>query len=263
MTETEREQEQHIEEMQIPLAETNPFHQLELGPDGSMSEEQALAFQQFHAMHGGFAGLPQGSNFPRPTVKRRKPVKWEHWEEKNLIEGVRRFGRGNWSQIRAAMEFQSCRTNVDLHDKWRVLTGERKRNRQRAAQAALLAQDDSNGANDSHLSADNTENVGGTYNLSSFLPTGYPNSMNMEGHLQIPHELLLNIQNNLQENVDITQENIMEEALKAQKQDDADQDVVASELLKLCEEKLVENNDEKNKKKRHRSKKKPEETVLL
>jgi hypothetical protein len=39
-------------------------------------------------------GLSQGfinpSNFPRPTVKRRKPVKWEHWEEKNLIEGVRR-----------------------------------------------------------------------------------------------------------------------------------------------------------------------------
>jgi hypothetical protein len=59
--------------------------------------------------------------------KRRKPVKWESWEEKNLIEGVKKYGRGNWSQIHNSMEFKSCRTKVDLHDKWRVITGERKR----------------------------------------------------------------------------------------------------------------------------------------
>lgn len=85
---------------------------------GNLTQEQALALH-LQSMQGmpGMLPLINPASFPRPTIKRRKPIKWELWEEKNLIEGVRRFGRGNWSQIRTAFEFQSCRTNVDLHDK--------------------------------------------------------------------------------------------------------------------------------------------------
>lgn len=48
-------------------------------------DQRALldAIQNVDAM-----GLLHGFN--RPAMKRRKPVKWEAWEEKNLIEGVRR-----------------------------------------------------------------------------------------------------------------------------------------------------------------------------
>ncbi|KAI3630549.1 hypothetical protein MIR68_011984 [Amoeboaphelidium protococcarum] len=92
----------------------------------NLTPEQQLVLQQIQTLQT--MGM-MASQFPRPTVKRRKPVKWESWEEKNLIDGVRRFGRGNWAQIRAAFDFQACRTNVDLHDKWRVLTGERKRSK--------------------------------------------------------------------------------------------------------------------------------------
>ena len=57
--------------------------------EGIMSQEHALALQHLHAIQGALP-LINPPNFPRPTVKRRKPVKWETWEEKNLIEGVRR-----------------------------------------------------------------------------------------------------------------------------------------------------------------------------
>ena len=127
-----------------------PFPHLEHLLPGGLTPEQTLAYQQFQAMQGISSVVPEA---PRAPAKRRKPIKWELWEEKNLIEGVRRYGRGNWAQIRATFEFNPCRTNVDLHDKWRVLTGERKRSRQAQKQAnsmsnggpiATLAQQDPN-----------------------------------------------------------------------------------------------------------------------
>ncbi len=62
------------------------FPNLENMLPGGLTQEQALAFQQFQSMHGVMPVLSGG--FPRPTVNRRKAVKWEVWEEKNLIEGV-------------------------------------------------------------------------------------------------------------------------------------------------------------------------------
>lgn len=57
----------------------------------NLTPEQTVILQQIHNLQtiGMFS---QG--FPRPTIKRRKPVKWETWEETNLIEGVRRVSFG-------------------------------------------------------------------------------------------------------------------------------------------------------------------------
>jgi hypothetical protein len=55
-------------------------------------EDSSPLLQQQTQLHGVVPVVNQ--SFPRPTVKRRKPVKWEPWEEKNLIDGVRRYGRG-------------------------------------------------------------------------------------------------------------------------------------------------------------------------
>eukprot|EP00002_Diphylleia_rotans_P009062 TRINITY_DN1906_c0_g4_i1.p1 TRINITY_DN1906_c0_g4~~TRINITY_DN1906_c0_g4_i1.p1 ORF type:complete len:480 (-),score=71.06 TRINITY_DN1906_c0_g4_i1:127-1566(-) len=45
---------------------------------------------------------------------------WTDEEEKNLIEGVKRFGIGNWTKILSNYEFQG-RKALDLKDKWRNL----------------------------------------------------------------------------------------------------------------------------------------------
>jgi hypothetical protein len=62
-----------------------------------LSQEQALALHGIHMqqMQQQMPHMLSGASFPRPTVKRRKPVKWEHWEEKNLIEGVRKVRKKN------------------------------------------------------------------------------------------------------------------------------------------------------------------------
>ncbi len=65
------------------------FPSLESLLPGGLSPGQALAFEQFQAMHGVLPVLAS-AQLTRRTVKRRKPVKWELWEEKNLIEGVKR-----------------------------------------------------------------------------------------------------------------------------------------------------------------------------
>jgi hypothetical protein len=49
----------------------------------NLTPDQAMILQQIQTL-----GMLQG--YARPTIKRRKPVKWEAWEEKNLIDGVRR-----------------------------------------------------------------------------------------------------------------------------------------------------------------------------
>jgi Myb-like DNA-binding domain len=221
-----------------------------------LTQEQAMALQNFHM--GSVLPVITTPNFPRPTVKRRKPVKWEHWEEKNLIEGVRRFGRGNWAQIRAAFEFNPCRTNVDLHDKWRVLTGERKRNRTRngnnsdGAGGVITAEIQHDNSNNQKVQLIPVAGANGLYTLSSFLPAG----LGFDGqHVQFPAEFLQGLHQNelmVQEGGDQMapilnhhleqehQEQIspeMEETSTKKRQkknkDAGDEDEVAQELLKL------------------------------
>ncbi|KAG7482522.1 telomeric repeat-binding factor 2 isoform X1 [Solea senegalensis] len=45
---------------------------------------------------------------------------WSDHETKLLIEGVRKFGEGNWSRIKGYYTFNG-RTNVNLKDRWRTL----------------------------------------------------------------------------------------------------------------------------------------------
>ncbi|XP_078432961.1 uncharacterized protein LOC144704419 [Wolffia australiana] len=50
-------------------------------------------------------------------VRRR----WAPWEVSRLIDGVSKYGAGRWSQIRRLSFPSSCRSSVDLKDKWRNL----------------------------------------------------------------------------------------------------------------------------------------------
>ena len=74
--------EQHMHDMANGVGAGDDFPQ---SLENIISQEQALALQHIHAFHQSMP-LITPPNFPRPTVKRRKPVKWEQWEEKNLIE---------------------------------------------------------------------------------------------------------------------------------------------------------------------------------
>ncbi|XP_035663861.1 telomeric repeat-binding factor 1-like [Branchiostoma floridae] len=49
---------------------------------------------------------------------------WSEEEVSNLIDGVRRYGQGNWSKILDKFRFNG-RTNVNLKDKWRQLVKSR------------------------------------------------------------------------------------------------------------------------------------------
>ncbi|XP_040056207.2 telomeric repeat binding factor a isoform X1 [Gasterosteus aculeatus] len=49
-----------------------------------------------------------------------KKRKWSEDETNNLKAGVKRFGEGSWSQIKAYYSFED-RTNVNLKDRWRTL----------------------------------------------------------------------------------------------------------------------------------------------
>ncbi|GAB2264228.1 hypothetical protein Droror1_Dr00026362 [Drosera rotundifolia] len=53
-------------------------------------------------------------------VMRRKRKKWTPVEEDTLVEGIKRFGEGNWKVINLAYrDVFVDRTDVDLKDKWR------------------------------------------------------------------------------------------------------------------------------------------------
>ncbi|XP_064602292.1 telomeric repeat-binding factor 2-like [Liolophura sinensis] len=52
------------------------------------------------------------------TSRCRSRVKWSEQEVKQLRQGVKRFGKGQWAKIRDAYPFNG-RTSVDLKDKWR------------------------------------------------------------------------------------------------------------------------------------------------
>uniref|UniRef100_A0A096LPV6 Telomeric repeat-binding factor n=1 Tax=Poecilia formosa TaxID=48698 RepID=A0A096LPV6_POEFO len=46
--------------------------------------------------------------------------RWTESETENLIQGVKKFGEGNWSKIKAYYSFNE-RTNVNIKDRWRTL----------------------------------------------------------------------------------------------------------------------------------------------
>ena len=63
----------------------------------------------------------QGRMKPEAPKARRQRTWWTEEEEAALDLGVRTFGEGRWEAIldTYAAKFQSCRTVVDLKDKWR------------------------------------------------------------------------------------------------------------------------------------------------
>ncbi|KAM8894861.1 telomeric repeat binding factor a [Spinachia spinachia] len=62
----------------------------------------------------------RGHNDSTISNSGHKKRKWSENETKNLKAGVKRFGEGNWSQIKAYYSFED-RTNVNLKDRWRTL----------------------------------------------------------------------------------------------------------------------------------------------
>ncbi|XP_040889418.1 telomeric repeat-binding factor 2-like isoform X2 [Toxotes jaculatrix] len=61
-----------------------------------------------------------GSNESTISNSGRRRRKWTESETQKLKEGVKKFGEGNWSKIKAYY-ILSDRTNVNLKDRWRTL----------------------------------------------------------------------------------------------------------------------------------------------
>ena len=73
-------------------------------------------------------GAPRRNARPSPgSLARRR--KWTAQEADTLRNAVAKYGAGNWAQILQDPQFsllrQNNRTNVNLKDKWRVLTKSR------------------------------------------------------------------------------------------------------------------------------------------
>ncbi|KAL6057118.1 Myblike DNA-binding domain containing protein [Balamuthia mandrillaris] len=56
---------------------------------------------------------------------------WTDSEVENLMQGVKKYGAGNWATIRQNFTFHSRRTTVDLKDKYRNLLRAQERERQK------------------------------------------------------------------------------------------------------------------------------------
>ncbi|KAK1891017.1 Telomeric repeat-binding factor 2 [Dissostichus eleginoides] len=54
------------------------------------------------------------------TLSSHRKTKWTEDETQRLIDGVKRFGEGNWSKIKSHFSFRE-RTNVNLKDRWRTM----------------------------------------------------------------------------------------------------------------------------------------------
>ncbi|KAK5915105.1 hypothetical protein CesoFtcFv8_000730 [Champsocephalus esox] len=54
------------------------------------------------------------------TLACHRKMKWNEEETQMLIDGVKRFGEGNWSKIKLHFSFKE-RSNVSLKDRWRTM----------------------------------------------------------------------------------------------------------------------------------------------
>ncbi|XP_044062875.1 telomeric repeat binding factor a [Siniperca chuatsi] len=63
------------------------------------------------------SGSPNESTISNSGHRKRK---WTESETEKLREGVKKFGEGNWSKIKAYYSFKD-RTNVNLKDRWRTM----------------------------------------------------------------------------------------------------------------------------------------------
>ncbi|XP_072236413.1 telomeric repeat binding factor a [Leuresthes tenuis] len=61
-----------------------------------------------------------GSNESTVSNSGHKKRRWTDSETQKLRDGVKKFGEGNWSKIKAYYSFKD-RTNVNLKDRWRTL----------------------------------------------------------------------------------------------------------------------------------------------
>lgn len=61
-----------------------------------------------------------GSNQSTISNSGQRRKMWTERETQNLKDGVKKFGEGNWKQIRAYYSFNN-RTNVNLKDRWRTM----------------------------------------------------------------------------------------------------------------------------------------------
>ncbi|XP_023153830.2 telomeric repeat binding factor a isoform X1 [Amphiprion ocellaris] len=61
-----------------------------------------------------------GSNQSTISNSGQRRKMWTERETQNLKEGVKKFGEGNWKQIRSYYSFNN-RTNVNLKDRWRTM----------------------------------------------------------------------------------------------------------------------------------------------
>merc|ERR1712166_44974 len=57
----------------------------------------------------------------------RKRHKWTEEEVGLLKSGVKKYGEGRWAYILGCHDFNPCRTQVDLKDKWRNIAKEERR----------------------------------------------------------------------------------------------------------------------------------------
>eukprot|EP00741_Cyanophora_paradoxa_P010726 tig00020538_g10368.t1 len=67
------------------------------------------------------APAPRAAGGAGSPGKGRKRHRWENWEDQSLKEGVDRFGKGRWREIRDNYKFQDFRTPVDLKDRHKIL----------------------------------------------------------------------------------------------------------------------------------------------
>ncbi|GJQ13928.1 hypothetical protein GpartN1_g5719.t1 [Galdieria partita] len=75
--------------------------------------------------------LAGNTNKPK-KCKRDNYLRFERWEEENLLRGVDKFGVGKWTSILRTFAFQKKRSAIDLKDKYRNII--------RAKRRAYLAQ---------------------------------------------------------------------------------------------------------------------------
>ena len=97
------------------------YQQLQLQHQGQLQDVRAqLLAEQQRGQQIRDAAL-QGRMKPEAPKARRQRTRWTEEEVAALDLGVRTFGEGRWEAIldTYAAKFQSCRTVVDLKDKWR------------------------------------------------------------------------------------------------------------------------------------------------